>query len=250
MTPDPRFATTSSPVHGKYPGTVTSTADAQSRGRIEVKVPDLLGAETVWADPCTPFAGKGVGLYLVPPVGANVWVEFAAGDTLKPVWSGGFWGEAECPVPPGAEKPDPAVKLLRTEGVSVALRDADGALEIQADTRKGDKLLVLTLGPDGVLTVKTGACVVTVGGEAIELKAGSEAPLLRLDKDVVHLANRKASLDVNASDVSQKGGASTALVGENGVELAAGSAKATLANGNVALKGTTVDLNDGALEVR
>ncbi|MEZ4769135.1 MAG: phage baseplate assembly protein V [Caldilineales bacterium] len=35
-----------------------------------------------------------MGLFAVPPVGANVWIEFEAGDPDYPIWAGGFKGEA------------------------------------------------------------------------------------------------------------------------------------------------------------
>ena len=40
-------------------------------------------------------AGSGVGLFTVPPVGANVWVEFEGGDIDYPILAGCFWGQGE-----------------------------------------------------------------------------------------------------------------------------------------------------------
>ncbi len=46
-----------------------------------------------------PYAGDGVGLFAVPPVGANVWVEFEGGDPDYPILAGCFWGRARLPAP-------------------------------------------------------------------------------------------------------------------------------------------------------
>ena len=46
---------------GKYRGTVTDNADPTSRGRLKVNVPAVLGDLEVWAMPCVPYAGDGVG---------------------------------------------------------------------------------------------------------------------------------------------------------------------------------------------
>jgi uncharacterized protein involved in type VI secretion and phage assembly len=82
---------------GKYRGQVANNIDPMLLGRIQVKVPAVLGdGDLSWAMPCVPYAGASVGLFLVPPVGANVWVEFEAGDTDYPISSGCFWGVGRC----------------------------------------------------------------------------------------------------------------------------------------------------------
>src|SRR5690242_14382413 len=54
---------------------------------------------STWAMPCVPIAGKQMGTFFVPQVGAGVWVEFEQGDPDYPVWVGGYWGlVAEVPV--------------------------------------------------------------------------------------------------------------------------------------------------------
>jgi hypothetical protein len=73
--------------------------------------------------PCAPYAGAGVGLFTVPPVGANVWVEFEAGDPDYPIWSGCFWGVGEVPALPAI----PQMKVLKTDGITLTLSDLPGA---------------------------------------------------------------------------------------------------------------------------
>src|SRR5207302_6412680 len=87
--------------YGKYRGTVTNNVDDQHLGRVQVSCPTALqGGKLSWAMPCAPYAGAGVGLFMVPPVGANVWVEFENGDLDYPIWAGCFWGENEVPAAP------------------------------------------------------------------------------------------------------------------------------------------------------
>ena len=84
---------------GKYRGTVANNIDPQMMGRVQVSVPSVLGeGQLSWAMPCVPYAGSGVGFFAIPPNGANVWVEFEAGDPDYPIWSGCFWGMGEAPV--------------------------------------------------------------------------------------------------------------------------------------------------------
>lgn len=84
--------------YGKYRGTVENNIDPLSLGRIQIRAPAVLGSTAVaWAMPCVPYAGSGVGLFLIPPAGANVWVEFEGGDPNLAIWSGCFWGLGEMP---------------------------------------------------------------------------------------------------------------------------------------------------------
>jgi hypothetical protein len=92
--------TTSSPniraFYGKYRGTVINNVDPLLRGRLLLEVPDVTGlVPSSWAEPCVPLAGPSgppMGVYMVPPIGAGVWVEFERGDPSKPIWVGCRWG--------------------------------------------------------------------------------------------------------------------------------------------------------------
>jgi Type VI secretion system/phage-baseplate injector OB domain len=109
---------------GKYGGTVANNIDPLMEGRIQVSVPAVLGSgQLSWAKPCVPYAGSGVGFFAIPPVGANVWVEFEAGDTDHPIWTGCFWGTGECPASPAV----PQMKVLFTDSVKLTLSDLPGA---------------------------------------------------------------------------------------------------------------------------
>jgi len=93
--------------YGIYRGTVVNNIDPLQLGRIMITVPDVGGlTPSTWANPCVPLAGKQMGTYMVPQIGAGVWVQFEAGDPDKPVWSGGWWGNA-LEVPPAALAPPP-----------------------------------------------------------------------------------------------------------------------------------------------
>jgi uncharacterized protein involved in type VI secretion and phage assembly len=81
--------------YGKYRGVVLNNVDPQQIGRLLVQVPDIGGLiPSSWAMPCFPFAGKQMGMWAVPQIGAGVWVEFEQGDTDYPIWSGCWFGSA------------------------------------------------------------------------------------------------------------------------------------------------------------
>jgi hypothetical protein len=120
---------------GKHRGTVFNNVDPDQRGRIQAIVPGVQGlAPTTWALPCVPFAGKQQGTFMVPQIGAWVWIEFEQGDPNYPIWVGGFWGvAAEVPasalVPPALPAPPPmllgqTIVIQTTLQNSIVISDA------------------------------------------------------------------------------------------------------------------------------
>jgi uncharacterized protein involved in type VI secretion and phage assembly len=98
-------------LYGKYRGTVIDNVDPLQMGRLLVQVPDVSNViPSTWAMPCVPFTGIQCGFFVVPPVGAGVWIEFEQGNSDYPIWTGGFWGSAaEVPAlalagPPGVQQ--------------------------------------------------------------------------------------------------------------------------------------------------
>jgi hypothetical protein len=95
---------------GKYRGTVLNNVDPERRGRLQVEVVDVLSfIPSTWAEPCVPLAGPTgppMGVYMVPPIGAGVWVEFEHGDANHPVWVGCRWG-AQSDIPLAAQAGNP-----------------------------------------------------------------------------------------------------------------------------------------------
>jgi len=129
--------------YGKYRGSVINNIDPMLLGRVQVSVPSVLGSgQLSWAMPCVPYAGSGVGFFVIPPVGANVWVEFEGGDTDYPIWSGCFWGTGEVPaVPPLAE-----VKVFKTDSCTITLNDLPGIGGVTIETTTGMKIVLSATG--------------------------------------------------------------------------------------------------------
>lgn len=110
--------------YGIHRGTVTQNLDPMLLGRVQVSVPAVLGdGQLAWALPCSPYAGNGVGLFAVPPVGANIWVAFEGGDLDRPIVLGCFWAAGEVPSPSAL----PTSTVLKTDGVTVTLDNLPGA---------------------------------------------------------------------------------------------------------------------------
>ncbi|MGA9772086.1 MAG: phage baseplate assembly protein V [Blastocatellia bacterium] len=145
---------------GKYRGVVSDNSDPTSRGRLKVRVPSVLGELELWAMPCVPYAGKGVGFYSLPEPGTGVWVEFEAGDPSYPVWTGFFWADGELPDSSGAP-----VKIWKTDSLTIRLDDNADELLIQntADSK-------ITIGSD--VKTESGQSTHAVGSQGVVSEQG------------------------------------------------------------------------------
>lgn len=165
-----------SQLFGKYRGVVTGNEDDQKRGQIQFSLVQMLGDyREHWAMPCVPYAGNGVGLYAIPPVGAGVWIEFEAGDINRPIWSGCYWLEDEAPV----EEGNADEKVLVTERGRIVISDADdapGITLITKDSNGNDKMKIV-VNNDGIeidngqgASIKLSNGKVSINGTALEVE--------------------------------------------------------------------------------
>jgi hypothetical protein len=159
---------------GKYRGTVENNLDPMQQGRVQVRVPAVLGdGRLSWAMPCAPFAGPSVGFFAIPPTGANVWVEFENGDPDYPIWTGCFWGPGEVPALPAIA----AMKVLKTDAVTVTISDLPGAggltIEVNPPAVATPLKLAFTAAgielTNGAASVKLTPASVSVNNGALEV---------------------------------------------------------------------------------
>ena len=165
---------------GKYRGTVVQNVDPELRGRIMCIVPDVLGTvPSSWCEPCTPLAGPTgapMGAYMVPPIGAGVWVEFEQGDPNDPIWSGCRFASGDVPPLAFAGLPVSPNIVFQTTGQNamvisdlpgptggLMLKSATGATIIVNDTgiyiQNGKGASLVMTGP--TVTINNGALVIT-----------------------------------------------------------------------------------------
>jgi len=165
--------------YGKYRGTVINNVDPMQMGRLQVSVPDVLGSFPIssWALPCVPVAGPQMGVFVVPPIGAGVWVEFEQGDPNYPIWVGGYWGSAaEVPALALATPPPISHMVLQTTSQNmlqisdmpgptggILLKTAMGAMiainETGITITNGQGATIMMTGP--MVDVNMGALTVT-----------------------------------------------------------------------------------------
>lgn len=119
--------------YGKYRAFVADNQDPEQRARLRLRIPSVLGeAISGWALPCLPFGGKAAhGLFMVPEMEAQIWVEFEEGQLINPIWVGVFYQQS-ADVPEAARLNPPTTRVLQTPaGHVLQFDDAEGAERIR-----------------------------------------------------------------------------------------------------------------------
>ena len=152
--------------YGKYRGVVSNNNDPNRLGRIRARVPDVLGSEeSGWALPSVPYAGNQVGLFLIPPERASVWIEFEHGDPDYPIWTGCFWATNELPLSPAtADK-----KVLKTGAGTITLDDTQGSTSITIETTNNLKLKMNQQG----IEISNGSQKIVISSSSVSIDDGA-----------------------------------------------------------------------------
>jgi uncharacterized protein involved in type VI secretion and phage assembly len=157
--------------YGKFRGVVTDNADPDNLGRLKARVERLLGQEeTGWALPAFPYGGASEqGLFLVPDIGAGVWIEFEAGDVSYPIWSGTWFSSGTIP-----ESAQPGQKVLKTKsGHKLILDDDAGTLEITDSNGNS-----ITMDSSTIKITAGSATKIVIEAPQIELVENATHPLV------------------------------------------------------------------------
>lgn len=251
---------------GKYRGRVTDNIDPLDIARIKLDVPAVPGTAELWALPCVPYAGNTdspVGMHIIPPLGAHVWVEFEAGDPSHPIWTGCYWDEKdEFPNPSTLEKDDPPlVKILKTDCSVFSIDDAvdkKGSITLEIDAPAVEEKVTLVFDNNGALletgissiavhpkdgiTLKVQDTTITLTKDDIQLK--SKAIGSTSDKDTTVTANAGLTMKASQAAALQSGttldlkaGSSGTLQSSAGLTVKAGAAGTVQAGATLDLKG-------------
>lgn len=204
---------------GKYRGKVTSNQDPLRIGRVQVAVPAIFGEGSAkWAMPSFPYAGQNIGFYAIPPLSADIWVEFEGGNPDFPIWSGCFWVSGQTPSAIG----DPEIVLFKTSKFEIKINNNDGSEEITVQTT-GRSIGKITIKPD-----------------AIELNLNPT--ILKLLKNTgIELSQSPQAIKLTSTGVEISCAGTTTKVAAGNIDLTSAMIKINGQGG--------VNINNGALEV-
>lgn len=222
--------------YGKYRGFVTDNNDPEQRGRLRLRVPSVLGnADSGWALPSLPFGGLAdQGMFLVPEVSAQVWVEFEAGNVDQPIWTGTFWQATGDPPAEAAQSP-PTTRVLKTpSGHTLQFDDAAGQEKFRLAHPAGTEMtvdengtLILTDPRGNTLTLDADS-----GQMVIEDTNGNSITLANSGTTIEDANGNK--VEMAAAGITVKGqqvvveGQSVMLAGQGGEPIIKGQSFLTL----------------------
>ncbi|BAU12718.1 Rhs element Vgr protein [Leptolyngbya sp. NIES-3755] len=262
---------------GKYRGKVTVNKDPLQLGRVQVTVPAVYGTgATSWAMPCTPYAGKDIGFFTIPPVGSNIWVEFEAGDPDYPIWAGCFWGTDELPADAKVDDPD-KVQVFRTPyGITLTLSNLgdNKGLTLIVESPTVERTLKMVFNADGIELNNKDETTIKIKADIIELKNRANSTITITQNNIeskqtsvktditsstIDLICNPATIKLSASSgIELDNVPANAKLNSSGIEMSATvpqvkitPAQIELSNtaANVKLLPIAVNVNNGALEV-
>lgn len=220
---------------GKFRGKVIDNKDPLGRGRLLTRVAAISDLDMTWAEACVPYAGPGVGWHFIPPVGANVWIEFEQGNPDYPIWTGCYWGGGGDPQKLPADAAAPDVQDLQTGKIKFILDEKQVQLTIQVETDNG--VMKIFMDKNGIV-LSAAQTTVTITPDQIELK---KQPATITVADAITLKKIAASIEI-ADSITLKNAATSAELSSAAVDLKNGAS-------SVSLSPATVSINNGALEV-
>jgi len=164
---------------GKYRGTVLQNVDPLQKGRLQLQVPDVTSLlPTTWAESCVPLAGPTgppMGVYMVPPIGAGVWVEFEYGNPDLPIWTGCRWGSSsDVPALARAGNPaDPNIVIQSLLQHRIMISDmppspASGGIILQSTTGA-----MIVVNDSGIYLSNGKGATITMVGKQIDFNVGA-----------------------------------------------------------------------------
>jgi hypothetical protein len=230
--------------YGKYRGKVLDNLDPLFLGRILANVAAVQGMRLNWCMPCVPYAGEGVGFYAIPPIDANVWIEFEGGDPNYPIWSGCFWGEDE--VPTGAPgPPNPEVKVFKTQYATLVMNDTPevGGITIECHAEAVATPLSIIFNSAGITISAEPAVIKMITEEGITLTYPPDT--IAMTADTIEITVPPSAMTVTSEAIAIDSALDVNVAAAGAVSIEAG-ADASISSATILLDGV-VSVEGGLL---
>lgn len=235
--------------YGNYRGEVVDVEDPTKSGRVRVNVFGVYDGLPVdvlpWAIYADPNMGgiSEVGSFLVPELGAHVWVFFEGGDHHFPVyWAGAPAIKEGTPDLPSESRQDsstyPLNKVIKTKsGILIERDDTPDNVRFRIYHPSGNDHLI---DNDGNETDKVvGTKSQTVEGDVTETYEGGVTETIEGDVTETYSASHTSTV----SGSYEKSAAEVTINSDGAVTIVAGGDAEVTASGNVNVTGATVNLN-------
>jgi hypothetical protein len=239
-----------------YRGKVVDNKDPEERGRVKVRVPAVLGPETdSWAMPAEPYAGPSVGFFAIPPIGAEIWVQFEGGDLTLPIWTGGYWTtKNDVPVSPAS----PDIKCFRTEGIFVVHNNYAGEETVKCgavEVKKGftvrvaspvlsQGFLQLFMGVDGLIEINN-------NDEEKVIMNKTNIQIIKENQSIITMTKPDITIQTNPCQIQMLSGSNKIETKNRGssVTMTDGGIESKHASGDINMSDSSIDISFGGADV-
>jgi uncharacterized protein involved in type VI secretion and phage assembly len=201
---------------------VTDVDDPDKLGRVKVQFLWQQGTSETspWIRVIQPHANDGFGGYAIPETGEEVMVDFEFNDPEQPYVVGSMYH--------GKAKPDQAwatpkneTRAFRTKsGNEIIIIDKSGKESIQVRNKDGRNEVVMTLGGEPTLTVKTEGKL-TLEAKTIEMKCQQ----LDIEAKAGAKLNASGAIEIKSDSQLKAGAAQVTLEGSAMTEVKGGIVK-------------------------
>ena len=148
---------------GIYAGQVVSIKDPEHRGRVKVKIAEVLGEATSnWCEPCVPCCFENGGDFCLPELKDYVWVVFMNGELDSPVYLGGWWTQDSTPLGDNYKNID-STRIISFGNMQIKFNSDKDSIDIISSD--GDSKKVLSVTPDKVCV--DGKSIISGGGDTL-----------------------------------------------------------------------------------
>ena len=196
------------PVSDPQIGIVKYNDDEKQMGRVKVQLPWQKGTPelTPWIRVTTPYAGDKRGLYVLPELEEEVWVDFDWNDPERPHVVGSFYHGKAKPDGEWFDK-DNNKKVFRTKaGNQIEIMDKSGKEEIKIFNPKEKNIIKLSLDGEAQITIETEGKLLM---KAKDIEMESETLSINASKTIdietkEYAATASKSMDLETKEYSNK----------------------------------------------
>jgi uncharacterized protein involved in type VI secretion and phage assembly len=202
-------ASTDGRIYGVVTAVVTNNKDPDQLGRVKLRFPWLDDDhESWWARVATPTAGKDRGICFLPEVDDEVLVAFEHGDPQFPYVVGALWTSAAGPPATNADGKNNLRVIASRSGMTLRFDDTKDAETVTLSDKDGKCCLVIDMANAKVTLTADADLTITATNGALKLS-----------------------------------GKGVEIVSQGDLKLGASGAGELKADGDLVIKGTSVNIN-------
>jgi len=179
--------------------------------------------ETPWLRVLTNYGGEGYGIYFVPEVGDEVFIDFEQGNPDRPYVAGAKYHKKNPPEWAKKHSDKNSMKAIKTRGGhKVEFDDSDGSESILITDKKGNKMHIDTSGESIAISSNSS---VSISSTDITITAKNDITL-SADNDITLVAKNNVAISAN-KDVLVSGQKKANVSGKTEAAIVSGSSGAT-----------------------